>query len=140
MTNSFTPIEIVRPNAVEFGCGTVGAAARFAERRAAAIGDFGSLQRAARRSADTVVQISIVPNVLVVNPDKITARTMQDLIAYLKANLDKVSFGSAGVGACALQGAASILDYTDEITRKTLPALGPALQPAASNVVKPAKR
>ena len=31
--------------------------------------------------------------------------------------------------------AASILDYTDEITRKTLPALGPALQPAASNVV-----
>ena len=34
---------------------------------------------------------------------------------------------------------ASILDYTDEITRKTLPALGPA-QPAASNVVKLAKR
>ena len=36
--------------------------------------------------------------------------------------------------------AASILDYTDEITRKTLPALGPALQPAASNVVPLAKR
>ena len=36
--------------------------------------------------------------------------------------------------------AASILDYTDEITRKTLPALGPALQPAASNVVTLAKR
>jgi integrase len=35
--------------------------------------------------------------------------------------------------------AASILDYTDEITRKTLPALGPA-QPAADNVVKLAKR
>jgi hypothetical protein len=35
--------------------------------------------------------------------------------------------------------AASILDYTDEITRKTLPALGPA-QPAASNVVKLTKR
>ena len=32
MTNSFTPIEILRPNAVEFGCGTVAAAARFAER------------------------------------------------------------------------------------------------------------
>jgi integrase len=31
--------------------------------------------------------------------------------------------------------AASILDYTDEITRATLPSLGPA-QPAASNVVK----
>jgi tripartite-type tricarboxylate transporter receptor subunit TctC len=71
---------------------------READRRTAAIGDFGSLQRATRRSADTVVQISVVPNVLVVNPDKITARTMSDLIAYLKANLDKVSFGSASVG------------------------------------------
>jgi integrase len=30
--------------------------------------------------------------------------------------------------------AASILDFTDEVTRKTLPALGPA-QPAASNVI-----
>ncbi len=36
--------------------------------------------------------------------------------------------------------AASILDFTDEITRETLPALGPALQPAASNVVKLKKR
>jgi integrase len=35
--------------------------------------------------------------------------------------------------------AASILDYTDEITRKTLPSLGPA-QRAASNVVALAKR
>jgi hypothetical protein len=32
------------------------------------------------------------------------------------------------------------LDFTDEITRKTLPAFGPALEPAASNVVKLAKR
>lgn len=36
--------------------------------------------------------------------------------------------------------AASILDYTDEITRKTLPSLGPALQPATSNVIPLAKR
>jgi len=45
-----------------------------------------------------IVQISVVPNVLVVNPDKIKARTVPDLIAYLKANPDKVSYGSAGVG------------------------------------------
>src|SRR5436309_711768 len=32
MTNSFAPIEILRPNAVEFGCGTIAAASRFAER------------------------------------------------------------------------------------------------------------
>jgi hypothetical protein len=35
--------------------------------------------------------------------------------------------------------AASILDYTDEMTRKTLPTFGPALT-AASNVVAMAKR
>ena len=45
-----------------------------------------------------IAQISVVPNVLVVNPDKIKARTVPELIAYLKANPDKVSFGSAGVG------------------------------------------
>ena len=45
-----------------------------------------------------VAQISVVPNVLVVNPNKIKARTVPELIAYLKANPDKVSFGSAGVG------------------------------------------
>ncbi|MGY4470484.1 tripartite-type tricarboxylate transporter receptor subunit TctC [Bradyrhizobium sp. LB9.1b] len=45
-----------------------------------------------------VAQISVVPNVLVVNPDKIKARTVPELIAFLKANPDKVSFGSAGVG------------------------------------------
>ncbi|WP_213257439.1 hypothetical protein, partial [Bradyrhizobium sp. sBnM-33] len=39
-----------------------------------------------------------------------------------------------------LRLAASILDFTDEITRKTLPSLGPALETAASNVFKLAKR
>lgn len=32
MTNAFTPIEIQRPAVLEFGCGTITAAARFAER------------------------------------------------------------------------------------------------------------
>lgn len=45
-----------------------------------------------------IAQISMVPNVLVVNPDKIKARTVPDLIAHLKANPGKVSYGSAGVG------------------------------------------
>lgn len=45
-----------------------------------------------------IAQISVVPNVLVVNPERIAARTVPDLIAYLKANPEKVSFGSAGVG------------------------------------------
>ncbi|WP_354136945.1 hypothetical protein [Bradyrhizobium sp. LB11.1] len=32
MTNAFTPIEILRPTILEFGNGTINAAARFAER------------------------------------------------------------------------------------------------------------
>ena len=45
-----------------------------------------------------LAQVSMVPNVLVVNPDKIKARSVPDLIAYLKANPGKASFGSAGPG------------------------------------------
>ncbi|OAF10766.1 MFS transporter [Bradyrhizobium centrolobii] len=45
-----------------------------------------------------VVQISVVPNVLVVNPNKLKVKSVPELIAYLKANPNKVSFGSAGVG------------------------------------------
>ena len=45
-----------------------------------------------------IAQISIVPNVLVINPKKIAARSVPELIAYLKANPDKVTFGSAGIG------------------------------------------
>jgi tripartite-type tricarboxylate transporter receptor subunit TctC len=45
-----------------------------------------------------IAQISVVPNVLVVNPDRLKARTVPELIAYLRANPEKVTFGSAGVG------------------------------------------
>lgn len=45
-----------------------------------------------------IAQVSMVPNVLVVNPEKIKARTVPELIAYLKANPDKVNYGSAGKG------------------------------------------
>jgi tripartite-type tricarboxylate transporter receptor subunit TctC len=39
-----------------------------------------------------------VPNVLVVNPDRIKARTVPELIEYIKANPEKVTFGSSGPG------------------------------------------
>ncbi|QUS39975.1 tripartite tricarboxylate transporter substrate binding protein [Tardiphaga alba] len=43
-------------------------------------------------------QVSQVPNVLVVNPDRIKARTVPELIEYIKANPEKVTFGSSGPG------------------------------------------
>lgn len=45
-----------------------------------------------------VGQISVVPNVLAVNPGKIRARDVPGLIEHLKANPGKVAYGSAGVG------------------------------------------
>jgi tripartite-type tricarboxylate transporter receptor subunit TctC len=45
-----------------------------------------------------VALIAAPPQVVVVNPTKIEAKTLAELIAYVKANPGKVDFGSAGRG------------------------------------------
>lgn len=42
--------------------------------------------------------IALVPNVLVVNPDRIKAKSVPELVDYIKANPGKVTFASSGVG------------------------------------------
>jgi tripartite-type tricarboxylate transporter receptor subunit TctC len=45
-----------------------------------------------------VVLVATPPQVIVVNPGKIEAKTLAEFIAYVKANPGKVDFGSAGRG------------------------------------------
>lgn len=45
-----------------------------------------------------VSQLAVVPNMLVVNPDKVKARTLRDLIAEAKSKPGKMTYASAGNG------------------------------------------
>lgn len=46
-----------------------------------------------------VSMVGVTPLVLVVNAEKVPARTLAEFVAYLKANPGKVAYGSSGIGS-----------------------------------------
>jgi tripartite-type tricarboxylate transporter receptor subunit TctC len=72
--------------------------------------------------------VAVAPLILTVNND-FPAKDMKELIAYAKANPDKISFGSSGVGAAA-HLTTELLKQTAEIKMVHVPYKGtaPALQ------------
>jgi tripartite-type tricarboxylate transporter receptor subunit TctC len=45
-----------------------------------------------------IIRVADQPNVLIVNPNKVAANSVADLVKQLKANPGKLSFGTSGVG------------------------------------------
>lgn len=58
---------------------------------------YKNLRYDTRKDFTPIALVAAVPNVLVVNPG-FPAKTVQELIAYARANPGKVNFGSAGTG------------------------------------------
>ncbi|HZZ91811.1 MAG TPA: tripartite tricarboxylate transporter substrate binding protein [Usitatibacter sp.] len=48
-----------------------------------------------------ITLVSASPYVVVVNPDKVPAKSIAELVAYAKKNPGKLSFGSSGIGAAS---------------------------------------
>ncbi|MGO4306672.1 MULTISPECIES: Bug family tripartite tricarboxylate transporter substrate binding protein [unclassified Cupriavidus] len=51
-----------------------------------------------QKDLEPIGMVALTPNVLLVNPS-IPAKTVQELIAYIKAHPGKVNYGSAGIGS-----------------------------------------
>jgi len=76
-----------------------------------------------------VALLSLVPQVIVVNPQRVPAANLKDLVAYLKANPGKLNYGSAGNGTSHhLAGELFKLQTGTFITHIPYRGAGPALQ------------
>ena len=69
------------------------------------------------------------PQVVVVNPDKVAAKTLKEFIDYLKANPGKVNYGSAGAGTTHhLAGELFKIVTKTDIQHVPYRGAGPAMQ------------
>ena len=70
-----------------------------------------------------------VPNALVVNPDKIAAKTVKDFIAYAQANPGKVTDATQGNGTTSHLTSETVSDDGEgEIAERALSRLGAGAQ------------
>ncbi len=73
--------------------------------------------------------VSSVPQVIVVNPNKVKARTLNELLAFIRSNPGKLNYGSAGNGTSHhLAGELFKLQTKTFITHIPYRGAGPALQ------------
>ncbi len=76
-----------------------------------------------------VALLSSVPQVIVVNPQKVQAKDLKELLAFLRANPAKLSYGSAGNGSSHhLAGELFKMQTKTFITHIPYRGAGPALQ------------
>ncbi len=76
-----------------------------------------------------VALLASVPQVVIVNPKRVPANTLQEFLAYAKANPGKVSFGSAGNGTSHhLAGELFKLQTGVQLMHVPYRGAGPALQ------------
>jgi len=76
-----------------------------------------------------VALVSSVPQVVVVNPAKVVAKDLKELVAFMKANPGKLNYGSAGNGTSHhLAGELFKLQTKTFVTHIPYRGAGPALQ------------
>ena len=63
-------------------------------------------------SFQPIVLVAIVPNILVVNPRKVAATSVQEFIALAKSQPGKLTYGSGGNGSAAHIAAVAFMDAT----------------------------
>jgi tripartite-type tricarboxylate transporter receptor subunit TctC len=80
--------------------------------------------------------MAVVPQVIVVNPQKVKARTLAEFIAEVKANPGKFNYGSAGNGTSHhLAGELFKLQTGTQIAHVPYKGAGPAMQDLMAGVI-----